>query len=656
MAKRPAKNNSSERQKFILTGTLRMHPRGFGFVVLDANPECDEDVFIPRHLTNDAVDGDLVEIAVYPESKKPEKGPEGEILSILKRARSHLVGIISALEKDRIVAFVPILGESRPVVVKKEKKQKLKIGDRVNLEILEWGTQKKPTIASVSGYIGHIDDPSCDIKAAIEEYGIPHFFSKQAIGEAKRFGKEVSKKDCQNRLDLSKTPCFTIDPDTAKDFDDALSIAKNKKGEYFLGVHIADVAHYVKEVGKLDEEAKTRCNSTYFPGKCVPMLPEELSNNLCSLKQGVIRLTVSVLMQFDKEGTFIDSYIKRSFIRSQKRFTYDEAKDVLEGKKKSTHTTAIKQMAELCQLLKKKRSARGSIDFALPELVILVDENGDPTGTKIEQYHITHQLVEEFMLKANETVAVHLEKRGKNQLFRIHEEPEDENLEEFFAVARTFGFPLPQKPTQKDLQDLFEKIRTSSFNQQLSIAFIRTMKLAYYSPRNVGHYGLALEHYCHFTSPIRRYSDLITQRLLFDEEPPELDLEKIGERCSERERISFKAEMSVKSLKKHRLLKHWMDEDPKRNYLAHITKIKPFGFFFEIKELFLESFLHVSDLESDYFIYDERTPMLEGEKTKMRYIIGQEITVRPEEIDLIHLQAKWSLITKDRARKKKKKK
>lgn len=644
MARRQAKKKSSERQKFILTGTLRMHPRGFGFVVLDENPDCREDVFIPRHLTNDAVDGDQVEVAVYPESRKPEKGPEGEILVILKRARNQLVGTISNIGKEQITAYVPILGENRVALVQRKKKQKLKVGDRVVLEIVEWGTKNKPTITTAAKIIGHIDDASSDIPVALEEYDIPYQFSKQTIQEAKRFGKEVQKKHCKNRLDLTNSACFTIDPETAKDFDDALSLTKNRKGEYFLGVHIADVAHYVKEGGHLDKEAKKRGNSTYFPGKCIPMLPEELSNNLCSLKQGVIRLTVSVLMHFDKKGELLDSQIKRSFIRSQKRFTYDEAKAVLEGKKKSTHSAAIKQMAELCQILKKKRNARGSIDFALPELVIVVDDKGNPIKVKTEQYHITHQLVEEFMLKTNETVAIHIEKNGKEQLFRIHEEPEEEGLEDFFSLARSFGFNVGQKPDQKDLQQLFEKVRSSPFHHQLAVAFIRTMKLAFYSPRNVGHYGLALEHYCHFTSPIRRYSDLITQRLLFDEEEDGIDLVKIGEKCSERERISFKAENSVKSLKKHRLLKRWMSEDPNRKYLASITKIKPFGFFFEIIELFLEGFLHVSDLESDYFIFDEKTPMLEGEKTKMRYIVGQEITVQPQEIDLIYLHTNWKLV------------
>jgi ribonuclease R len=317
-----------------------------------------------------------------------------------------------------------------------------------------------------------------------------------------------------------------------------------------LGVHIADVAHYVRPGTPLDKEAIQRCNSTYFPGTCVPMLPEELSNELCSLKEGQIRLTVSVLMDFDKTGTLIKHQVVRSCIKSKKRLTYFQAKDILDGKAKSPHLKTLKSMVELCTLLKKKRYERGSIDFALPELVVVVNEKGEPEGLKKIEYDVTHQLVEEFMLKANEIVAMELHLRGKQLIYRVHEEPQEENFEDFLQLARTLGFHVPVQATSKDLQALFAEAKHTSFFQQLSVGFIRSMKLAQYSQENVGHFGLSLEHYCHFTSPIRRYSDLIIERLLFDEEPEGLDLEKIAKFCSDQERVSFRAEMSVKTLKK----------------------------------------------------------------------------------------------------------
>ncbi|MBI2812248.1 MAG: RNB domain-containing ribonuclease, partial [Candidatus Melainabacteria bacterium] len=410
-------------------------------------------------------------------------------------------------------------------------------------------------------------------------------------------------------------------------------------------VHIADVAHYVTADSPLDKEAVLRCNSTYFPGACVPMLPEELSNELCSLKPDVVRLTVSVLMDFDKNGTLLKHEVVRSYIKSQKRFTYFEAKDVLDGKTKSPHAKTLKLMVELCLLLKKKRYERGSIDFALPEIVLVLDEKGEPQGMKRIEYDITHQLVEEFMLKANETVALELHKRGKELIYRVHEEPQEENFEDFLKFARTLGFKVPVKPNNADLQALFEEARKTPSFSQLSVAFIRSMRLAQYSPDNVGHFGLALEHYCHFTSPIRRYSDLIIERLLFDEEPKDISLEKIAQRCSEQERVSFRAEMSVKTLKKLRLLNRYFQEDPAREYNAVITKIKPFGLFFELQDLMLEGFLHISELENDYFVYDEARNLLYGRSSGKVHRMGEPVVVRLTRVDLIQLESGWMLNT-----------
>lgn len=635
-----------------MTGTLRMNPRGFGFVIPDHPLQYPQDIFIPKHLTDNAVDGDQVEVVVFPDSGN-EKGPEGKIVGVLERARTHIGGTVWRLDHSgNVVAFAPLLGQTKPILLKKSEKHDLKIGDRIIIKIDEWGDEKSPTTGQLSHYIGHISDPSCDIAAAIEEFDIRSTFSREAVDQAKDYGKTVTKADQKKRTDLTKLECFTIDPDTAKDFDDALTIEKDKKGNYFLGVHIADVAHYVKSGTPLDKESSERCNSTYLPGTCIPMLPEELSNHLCSLRADVIRLTASVLMDFNPQGDLVGYKIVRSFIKSAKRFTYEEAKEVIDGKKKSPHATALKHMVELCLLLKKKRYERGSIDFSLPELVILIDEKGMPTGTKLVEYDISHQLVEEFMLKANEITAKHLSDQGKPALFRIHEEPSAENMEDFYALARTLGFTLPSKPTHADLQLLFEKAKGTSFGQQLSVGFIRSMKLAYYSAENVGHYGLGLEYYCHFTSPIRRYTDLIIQRLLFDEMDEDTDLEKVAKKCSDQERVSFKAESSVKTLKKLRLLKTYYDKNPRCQYEAVVTRIKSFGLSFEISELMLEGFLHVSELEDDFFIYDDRRNVLFGRSRGMTHSVGEKITVMVSTIDFIVLETKWHLVSDNPRRRK----
>ncbi len=632
-------------QEEVITGILRMHPKGFGFVIPDHPTQCPQDVFIPKHLTDNAVDGDHVEIVINPHSTS-EKGPEGKIFSVLNRARKHLAGTVRQINANgTIIAYVPILGVNKPVIVKPTTDYAVKVGDRIIMKVLEWGTDRDQTICEISHILGHILDPSCDILAALEEYDLRHAFPKQAVEQAKAFGKKVPKKDLKKRVDLTKLECFTIDPDTAKDFDDALTLTKDRKGNFHLGVHIADVAHYVAPGTPLDKEAQLRCNSTYFPGTCVPMLPEELSNELCSLKPEVLRLTVSVMMDFDKTGTLIKHEVIRSYIHSAKRFTYFEANDVLERKKKSPHAKTLKLMVDLCHLLKKKRHERGSIDFALPEMVILVDEKGQPTGLKKIDYDITHQLVEEFMLKANETVAKELNSRGKTLMYRVHEEPAEENFEDFFQFARSLGFHLPPKPSSADLQKLFNEAKQSPHNHQLSIAFIRSMKLAQYSSNNVGHFGLALEHYCHFTSPIRRYSDLVIQRLLFDEEPEEMNLDEIALKCSEQERISFRAESSVKTLKKLRLLRHYLNENPYQEHTAIVTRIKPFGIYFELENLSLEGFLHISELENDYFHHDPIRNILVGKSTGKTHSLGEKIKVLITQVDLILQESQWMLAT-----------
>ncbi|MBI2743188.1 MAG: VacB/RNase II family 3'-5' exoribonuclease [Chlamydiales bacterium] len=636
----------------VITGLIKVHPRGFGFVIPDHPAECPHDVFIPKHLVDNAVDGDHVEVEINPNSQS-EKGPEGRVVAVLRRGRTHLGGTIRSISsKGEISVHAPLLGTAKEVIVRAGKESSLKVGDRIIMKVDEWGDENKPTLCEMSHLIGHISDPSCDNAAAIEEFDLSSSFSDAAIQEAKSFGVEVTPKDHKSRTDLTGTTCFTIDPETAKDYDDALSLTLDSKGIYHLGVHIADVAHYVPNMSALDIEAKIRCNSTYFPGFCLPMLPEELSNQLCSLRADVERLTVSVLMDFDREGTLQNYKIVRAIIKSEKRFTYEEAKEVLDGKLESKHKKSLELMVELCQLLKKKRYERGSIDFSLPDFVIEIDKKGEPFGIKRVEYDITHQLVEEFMLKANEVVATHLSKHGKPVLYRIHEDPSEENIQDFYALARSLGFTLPPKPETKDVQKLFEEAKQTSFSQQLSVAFIRSMKLAYYSPENIGHFGLALEYYCHFTSPIRRYTDLVTQRVLFGEESPDIDMQKIALKCSDQERVSFRAESSVKLLKKLRLLDKYMKADPERIYTAQITRLKPFGFFFEMADLMLEGFLHISDLEDDFFQFDPKKNLLIGKTSGKRHFSGESIQVRATSINLITLETTWELVS-SRARRKK---
>lgn len=655
MSKRSSKKNKnipSAPKQEIHTGLIHMHPRGFGFVTLDDPTIYTEDIFIPKHLTQNAVDGDSVEVAVVPENFT-EKGPEGRVVAIISRARTHMAGIIcDVLSNEGFYAYVPLLGVSQRVFIEPCEEQRLSIGDRIVIQVLEWGEKNTETVGRFSHYLGHISDASCDVPAAIEEFEIKNQFPTKAVEEAKAIGTRVALAEIAIREDLRSIETFTIDPDTAKDFDDALSLSKDKKGFYHLIVHIADVSHYVAPGTALDKEAQKRCNSTYFPGKCVPMLPPELSNNLCSLKANVNRLTASVFMTFDPDGEMIECRMAKTVIKSDKRFTYKEAKQVLDGRKKSKHAATLHLMVELCALLKKKRYERGSIEFSLPETIVRVDAKGEPIDTETIEYDVTHQLVEEFMLKANEQVASHLSEIGKNLTYRIHEEPSPENLKDFSILASAFGFELSEVPTPKELQTLFDEALLTSYGPFLATSYIRRMRLAQYSADNIGHYGLGLSHYCHFTSPIRRYVDLVVHRILFGLSDERETVEKIALQCSEQERISSKAESSVVHLKKLRLLDKMSKESNNNQFEAVVTRVKPFGFFFEVLDLMLEGFIHVSELSNDYYVFNEENQALRGVRHGFAYHCGEKITVTLKGIDFILRESKWDIVLEWNNRKK----
>lgn len=639
----PQHKKTPPKESNLAIGSISIHAiKGFGFVKVEG---MDKDIFIPKHSIHDAVNGDIVEVEV---TDITPKGPEGRVIAIVQRSRTHLGCTIIERQGHRYIAYAPLLGSQKAVFVRPVPKAPLKPGDRIICQILDWNGEGGVVDAQMTRWIGHISDPSCDVIAAIEEFELAHEFTKEALEEAKNYKKRVS---AEGRIDLTRLECVTIDPDTAKDFDDAISVTCDDNGHYRLGVHIADAAAYVKRGSYLDQNAYLHCNSTYFPGFCLPMLPPELSNELCSLKPRVKRLTISVMAEFDPGGNLIDYQILRSCIRSRKRLTYKEALAIIQDQKKHPLLPLLERMIELCKLLKRKRFERGSIDFALAEGVVIVDRKGEPQRIERIEYDITHQMIEEFMLKANEIVAVHLSKMGKELIYRIHDEPSPETFEDFYNYARALGFFLPQKPTHLDIQKLFEQAKDSALASQLSVSFIRSMKLAFYSPDNIGHYGLALEHYCHFTSPIRRYTDLIIQRLLFNEEDPKADLSEIAEVCSQKERLSCRAESSVVLLKKLRLAATHSENHPNEDYSAVVTRVKPFALYFEVPQFDLEGSIHVSELGNDYFEYDAKRLSFCGRRTGKTFNSGALLFVRIREIDLVRQQIRWEILPKITKRK-----
>ena len=598
------------------------------------NLEEEKDIFIPKKWTQEAIDRDVVEVEIT--SYDSPKGPEGKIRKILERLQSQFAGIITGKSSTTYQVFVSAFGGDVPIDLPIKKAPLLAIGDRIVLSV----SRKK--IGAFIAHIGPITNAYADTDFFCKEYAISQEFPKECLQEAKNWGKTIPKEEKKRRVDLTHLNAMTIDPETAKDFDDALSIEIDDKGEYHLGVHIADAAHYVQPGSSLDTEAKKRGNSTYFPNVCIPMLPEALSNKLCSLQPKVLRLTVSVQMHFAKDGELLDTAIVRSVIKSRKRWTYPEALSCLENKKKRPYKNELEQLVKLALLLKGQRKERGSIDFSLADTKILVDEKGEPQKLIQEEYDITHQLVEEFMLKANEVVALSLAKKNLPVIYRIHEAPKQDHLQDFIQSAAALGFILPPEPTAKDIQEVFQEAKGSKGFERLSISFIRAMRLAFYSVENMGHYGLKLSHYTHFTSPIRRYADLTVQRALFGEDSAE-NLEEIAQHISDQERRSMKAENHILLLKKLRLVQKTHEKHPQKRYEAVVTSVKPYALFFELKQLYLAGSLHLSQLTKDYFVFYPKKQALIGEKTQITYAFGMEISVRIKEIDLLSQTIKFCL-------------
>ncbi len=617
----------------ILKGKFFLHVKGFGFFQPEESDH--PEVFIPPRKNKNAISGDTVMVRVL---TKSSKGYEGVVDEVIKRERDEFVATVIDDEGKNYLLFSPLIGEDKEINLPKDKNT-FKIGDRLTVKIVDY--DDNVLTATLLTFLGNISDPSIDVKTAILAHRIRNTFTKEVVDEAKSY--KIEKKDYKNRIDLREVETVTIDPTTAKDFDDAITLSKGENGNYLLGVHIADVSHFVKKGSPLDNEAFTRANSTYFPTKVVPMLPEQLSNNLCSLVQGEDRLTVSVLLEVSETGEIIDKEVAKTVINSNRRFTYEEAYQILSTDKKDEHRELLENMADLCRIFKKKRAERGSVELSLPDTQIMCDEKESPTHIQTHQYDITHQMIEECMLKANEIIAETLIERGEGGIFRIHDEPDSTNFDNFFAFVRLLGYNLPANPSQHDIATLFQRAKDSPHIEQIAVKYIRSQKLAVYSPDNIGHYGLGLENYSHFTSPIRRYSDLVVHRMIFGDIYEDKELKNVAAKCSENERKSFVAETSVVKLKKYRLLDRFFDADCERVYKGILTNVTPKGIAFDLDGLGIDGFIAIRNLNDDYYVYNEKRQQLKGRHTGFSYCLGDHINIQLSAIDLVFLEAEWTL-------------
>lgn len=619
------------REVKLITGYFEAHREGYGFVIPDFPKE--HDLFIPPHATQGAMHGDRVVARIEQRRKR-----EGRIIRILERAIKTVVGKV---EKSGPILYIQptkrYLKNQQIIIYSDEKK--VKVGDLVLGEIITYQTGQKPLVAKILKVFEKPKTPKDELEILIYEYDLPKKFCPEALSLAENLSKKgISKTQLKNRKDLRQIPTVTIDGENAKDFDDAVSIKKTKDG-YILWVHIADVSHFVKWDSPLDKEARQRATSVYLPDRVIPMLPPALSENLCSLLPKTPRLTFSVELHFNKSGERKESHFYPSIIQTKERMTYTSVKKILvdrdkeEIKRYEDLVEDFETMAELCELLKAKRRQRGSLDFDLPEPEVLIDLKGDPQAIIKAERNIAHFIIEEFMIAANEAVAEFLYSRGIPSIYRIHEEPEPNKIQYLTKIIRNLGL-IKQDIRPKDFPDILQFVKNTPYEEIINCLVLRSLKQARYSPDNVGHFGLASECYTHFTSPIRRYPDLVVHRILKEVikngkiSKQRLDyleklLPEISIQASKMERRADEIERDAVQIMRVWFMKDKVGEE----FSGKVTMVTPEGLRVRLDEYFVEGFLPLSHMTDDFYQFDEIRYMLLGLKRKRKFTIGTQLKV-----------------------------
>ena len=640
-------------QEIVVEGTFRANSRGFGFVTID--PE-EDDIFIPKEATGYAMDGDTVAIDILkPADVFSDRGAEGRVVEVRNRNISQIVGEFTLFPEEEIEES-DLYGVVRP---KDKKLEELNVyvaaegirpvdGSIVIVEITHYPEKGYATSLEgiVKQVVGHKNDPGMDILSIVVANGIPTKFPDEVLAQADAVPDEIDPHDFPERRDLREQVIVTIDGEDAKDLDDAVTVRKLANGNYFLGVHIADVSYYVTEDSPLDQEAFERGTSVYLTDRVIPMLPQRLSNGICSLNPQVPRLTMSCEMEIDPQGTVVSHEIFQSIIQTAERMTYTAVNEILEQQKPSTIARyqdlvpMFQEMAELHQILEAMRVRRGAVSFEDREAKVLVDQEGHPLDILLRTRGVGERLIESFMLAANETVAEHFNSRKLPFIYRIHEDPKEEKLQRFFDFAAALGILVKRTKgtiTPKDLQQVVEDVADRPESMVINTMLLRSMQQAKYSEDNYGHYGLAAEYYTHFTSPIRRYPDLIVHRLIRSyendrsEENQSIWTEKLPDiavHSSQMERRAVDAEREVDALKKAEYMADHIDEE----FDGIISSVVKFGLFVELPNT-IEGLIHINELKQDYFHYLESHLALVGERTGMTFKIGQKVRIRVAKAD-----------------------
>ena len=625
----------------LATGYFEAHREGYGFVILERPGE--RDIFVPARATLGAMDNDRVVARIENKHRR-----EGRIIRILERAHTRIAG---TFEAGRRAFYVKPKNKSISfdLYIAPDDRNRAKDGDSVIAEITGYSTDKRPPAGRIIKILQKPENPKDEIEAIIDEFNLPRKFPHHVIGEARELYNRapgvVSKTLTRN--DLRILPTVTIDGERARDFDDAVSIQKTEEG-YRLWVHIADVGYYVKWDSLIDKEASKRGTSVYFPDRVIPMLTKELSEDLCSLKPKVDRRAFTVEMGFNEYGERINENFYLSRINSDERMTYTSVRKILidndyEERKKYGHLLYdFEIMGELCNILKSRRLKKGSFDFDLPEPEVLLDIQGNPEAIIKAERNFAHMIIEEFMIAANEAVAEYLENKGVPSIYRIHEKPDTMKLEEVFRIMDTLGILKNRKTMKsKDFSVLLKLVHGKPEEDIVNHMILRSMKQAKYSPVNIGHFGLASESYTHFTSPIRRYPDLVVHRILrelltkqqlTDKRFRELEsiLPDVAFHSSRMERQADEAERAVLDAMRAWFMKDSVGEE----FDGKVISVTPYGLKIRLKEFYVEGFLHVSLMTDDFYQYDEKKLCLFGIHKKKRFTIGKELKVRIDKVDM----------------------
>ncbi|MFQ5449391.1 MAG: ribonuclease R [Nitrospinaceae bacterium] len=638
----------------LVSGILQGNRKGFGFVVPDKIFE-EEDVYVSQANIADAMHGDRVTVRI--ESHLRGERPEGRIIRVLERNTESLLGIFEQFGGNGWV--VPMDDKCFHEVFVPAKNQKgAKPGQIVDVKIETYPTKHQPPMGRVVEVLGNSEDPEVEIKSIFRKYGVRQGFPPRAVDEAEKAAAEVSLNPGDNRTDLTGWMIFTIDGEKAKDFDDAVSIETLGTG-YRLGVHIADVSQFIPEGSVLDGEALERGTSIYYPDGVIPMLPFQLSNEVCSLKPEEKRLALSVLIDFDLAGTVVGSRIFPSVIQSRYRFTYTQVARLLEegdpGKKYGPAMNSLKDMLALSRKLRKKRFQEGSVDFNIPEPEVIFNEKGGIERIVIAEHNRAHEIIEEFMLAANQAVARYLLEKNVPIIHRIHEPPDEDKVSVFQEFIVSLGLRLRSVRNVRsiDLQHLLERVRNRPEERTINILLLRTMKKALYSENKSGHFGLGFEDYTHFTSPIRRYPDLVIHRLVkaflkkrkcSQREKKHLlpRLAEFAEQSSHMEQKAMAIEREIMDLRRVQ----FMSGKVGRTYSGIIIGVTGFGFFVELTEVFVEGLVRVSSLTDDYYIFIEAEHKWQGQRRHRTFKIGDSVKVRVTEVDLAKRRIDLALISR----------